>query len=126
MNETLVVVVYDVVAILGALLLVFVGRQAENDIPLKRLETPKLQWWRKVSFTAAELFLLFTVWSQGWLWEPSWIATGLIGASMMILGVNAISLNSRIPPRSQHGMRVPSTGAVGVRAISRVFHRLMH
>jgi len=99
---------YVVIAIFGVLLLAFVGAQADADSALKRLEPRRLRLARKVSFTVSELFLLATVLVQirGWPFDPLFIAIGNIATGMMILGVNAASLNSRQPPQDQNGLHI--------------------
>ncbi len=99
----LVWLTYDMFAVSGLFLLAIVGSQADNDLQLKRWETLKLRRARRLSFTIAEMFLGFTILAQGSLWEPSLIATGNLIPGMLILAVNAASLNSRVPPSDQKG-----------------------
>ncbi len=102
-NLPLVWLIYDLFAVAAFFLLAIVGSQADNDIQLKRWESLKLRRARRISFTIAELFLGFTILAQGTLWEPSLIATGNLVPGMLILAVNAASLNSRVPPSDQKG-----------------------
>ncbi len=122
MNEhhmTGIFAIYDFLAICGMLLLVVVAAQADNDRQLKRWESPGLRQARRASFLVAEVFLLWTVLVQGWLWEPSLIAAGNLVPGMLILAVNAVSLNSRAPPDQQQG-----TVAAIPRVLARVVHRV--
>lgn len=109
-------IVYDILAVIEIGILLYVIRQVETD-RINNLDPPWVRQARHGSFTLAELFLCFTIYSQGWLWEPSWIVNGLIGLGDLMLSINVISLHKRAPPKSQGGIRIPSGAAVRRRTI---------
>jgi len=106
LNLPLVWLTYDLFAIAGMFMLAVVGSQADNDLQLKRWETINLRKARRLSFRTAVLFLGFTILAQGTFWEPSLIAAGNLIPGMLILAVNAASLNSRVPPNHENGFRL--------------------
>jgi hypothetical protein len=112
MNElfvALAVAVYNIAALSGALYLVIVITQAENDLHLKKTDRPALRVARKRAFYADAAFLLITVALQKyWLLHPTTISvaivtTGYIAGGIWILAVNSASLREREPPQSQSG-----------------------
>ncbi len=119
MNDA-IVFVYDSSALAGALFLMFVIRQAMNDLHIKRTDPPEVQNARKLAFFSAAAFLLLTVVFQDyWLIHPSVftvgiVATGLVGGAIWILAVNIVSLHMRAPP-SGHKTRVSALGAIAKR-----------
>ena len=103
MNDV-VSLVYDLIAMLEIGILEYVIRQVDLD-RINQLDPPAVRWARRVTFTGAELVLCLSMYSIGWLWEPSWMVVGLNGCGALILGVNIISLHLRAPPRNQRGYR---------------------
>jgi|KBSMisStaDraftv2_1062788.scaffolds.fasta_scaffold52961_3 hypothetical protein len=116
MNE-LVIAFYDLVAFSGVLLLMYVIRQAQNDLHLNRTDRPRVMHWRKVTFFADAVYVLLTIFFQDyWLAHPSVIVTGLVvtghvAGGMSILAVSVVSMRERAPPSHGHGFRV-NTGSI--------------
>jgi hypothetical protein len=103
MND-LAAVAYDIIAIVEIGILEYVIRQVDLD-RLNNLDPPSVRWARRGTFTGSELFLCFSMYSAGWLWQPSWMVVGLNACGALILAVNIISLHLRSPPRHQSGYR---------------------
>ncbi len=101
MND--VAAVYDIVALIEIGILEYVIRQVDFD-RINNLDPVWVRWARRCTFTGGELFLCFTMYSIGWLWEPTWIDVGLLSAGCLILAVNIISLHLRAP-RNPTGYR---------------------
>ena len=108
MNNDPVALVYDLIAMLEIGILEYVIRQVDLD-RLNQLDPWAVRWARRVTFTGAELVLCLSMYSIGWLWEPSWMVVGLNGCGALILAVNIISLHLRAPPRNQSGYRAHVT-----------------
>lgn len=110
MNE-LVIAVYDIVAFAGVLLLMYVIRQAQNDLHLTRTDRPQVAKARKATFFADAAYVLLTIFFQDyWLVHPSvvmtgLVVTGLVGGGMAILAVSVVSMHERAPPQNQSGYR---------------------
>ncbi len=106
---------YNIAALSGALYLVIVITQAENDLHLKRTDRPALRIARKRAFYADAAFLLLTVALQKyWLLNPTTISvaivtTGYIAGGIWILAVNSASLRERDPHNPQGGFSAAST-----------------
>ena len=117
MNE-LVIALYDIVAFGGVLLLMYVIRQAQNDLHLNRTDRPRVMHWRKMTFFADAIYVLLTIFFQDyWLRNLSVVTTGLVvtgivAGGMSILAVSVVSMRERAPTDpGPHGFRV-STGSV--------------
>ncbi len=110
--SNLVIALFDTVAFAGVLMLMYVIRQALNDLHLKRTDRPMVLQARKATFFADAIYILLTVYFQDyWLVHPSVVVTGLVvtghlAGGMSILAVSLISMKERAPPT---GFRV-STG----------------
>lgn len=118
MNE-LFVGIYDLAAFSGMFFLMFVIRQAQNDLHLRRTDPPSVKDARKLAFFSAATFLLLTVCFQDyWLVHPSVIAVALVSTGFVIgaIGILAVSLIS------MH-LRAPRDGHKAYRAFSRIFTR---
>jgi hypothetical protein len=102
MNE-LVIASFDVVAFGGVLLLMYVIRQAQNDLHLRRTDRPRVLQARKAMFFADAAYVLLTVFFQDyWLRHPSVIVTGLVVTGhllggMSLLAVSLVSMQERAP-----------------------------
>ena len=111
--EQIIVASYDAVAILGMFSLVYVIRQTMTDIHINRTDPPILVMARKAAFGGAATFLLMTVRFQDyWLIHPSTVSVGivmagLIGISVVMLAINAVSLHLRAP---DSGSRLKPSG----------------
>lgn len=116
MNE-LIVALYDIAAFAGALLLVHVITQAENDLHLNRTDRPLVRKARKISFYSDAAFLLLTICLQNyWLVNPTTISVGVVVILQIffggaILAINVISLRERAPPSAGHRTRDASYGS---------------
>lgn len=119
MND-LVVAIYDIAAFAGTLFLMFVIRQAINDLHIKRTDPLSVQNARKIAFFAAASFLMLSVCFQNyWLVHPSLVpvglvATGLVVGAIAILAVNVISLHLRAPGNG-HKIRISSVIGMAAR-----------
>jgi len=116
--NNLVIAVYDLVAFAGVLLLMYVIRQAQNDLHLNRTDRPQVAKARKVTFFADAAYVLLTVFFQDyWLVHPSvvmtgLVVTGLVGGGMCILAVSVVSMHERAPPSNgtiSRSYRIPSS-----------------
>lgn len=102
--NNIVVALFDVVAFGGVLLLMYVIRQAQNDLHLNRTDRPNVMMARKVTFFADAIYVLFTMYFQDfWLVHPSVVITGLVVTGhiiggMAILAVSVVSMHERAPP----------------------------
>jgi hypothetical protein len=102
--NNLVIALYDFVAFSGVLLLMYVIRQAQNDLHLNRTDRPRVMQWRKITFFADALYVLLTIYFQDyWLAHLSvvvtgLVVTGLVGGGMSILAVSVVSMHERAPP----------------------------
>lgn len=103
MNE-LVIAIYDIAAFMGVLLMMYVIRQAQNDLHLNRTDRLQVAMARKATFFADALYVLLTIFFQDyWLTHPSVVVTGLvvtghIVGGMSILAVSVVSMHERAPP----------------------------
>lgn len=108
---------FDVIALIGALMLVFVGRQAMNDLHLRRTDPPNVAKARKLTFYASSAFVLLTVCFQ-YYWLTAAVApvvSGYILMSISILSVSLVSMALRKPPdghRSSSGFLSSLIGKV--------------
>lgn len=94
---------YDMVAIIGSLLIVYVMQKADSDNVLEK-ESIYLRVARRFSFLVMALVTLWTVYDMhqngG---QPTLPIIILLGAGDFLLLINAISLHRRAPPEPWHG-----------------------
>ena len=99
-----VAAVYITLALLEIGILEYVIRQVDFD-RINNLDPAWVRWARRMTFSGGELFLCFTMYAIGWLWDPTWFDVGLLAAGCLILAVNIVSLHLRAPPSPGHGYR---------------------
>jgi len=92
--------IYDIVALIVVGLLIYVMQKTEHD-RINKLDSHLLQWFRRLGFTGGALILLYSISSENW--QMSCLL--LVGASGIILGINAAALYMRTPPTTGHRMR---------------------
>lgn len=101
--NNLVVALFDIVAFAGVLLLMYVIRQAQNDLILRRNDRPGVLQARKWTFYGDAMYVLLTIYFQDyWLVHPSVVVTGLVVTGhllggMSLLMVSLISMQERDP-----------------------------
>jgi len=103
MNDALmrlIVGAYNIASVFDVLLIAYVLIEAQDDLHLKRTDTPSILKWRGRTFAAGGYFLLFLMAIQdSWLTMSSGlVAIGFISVSAAMLAVSAISLKRRAPP----------------------------
>lgn len=114
--NNLVIAIFDFVAFAGVLLLMYVIRQAQNDLHLNRTDRPGVMKARKATFFADAAYVLMTVFFQDyWLVHPSvvmtgLVVTGLVAGGMSILAVSVVSMHERAPPSSGHNYEATKSG----------------
>lgn len=106
MNDP-VAIAYTILTIFEIGIFEIVIRQVDGD-RINNIDPQWVRWARRVSFVSAELYLCFTIYAIGWLWQPDPIVLGLIFFGDLILAVNIISLYLRTP-RNQGGYRASVT-----------------
>jgi len=85
-------------------MLMYVIRQAQNDLHLKRTDRSRVVQWRKITFFADAAYVLLSVFFQDyWLRHPSVVVTGLVVTGhllggMSLLAVSMVSMTERAPP----------------------------
>lgn len=118
----IVVALYDTSAFAGTLFLIFVIRQAMDDLHIRRTDPLSVQNARKVAFFSAASFLLLSIIFQDyWLRNPSvvsvgLVSTGLVVGAIAILAINVISLHLRAPG-SGHKVRLRDIIGTAIRKI---------
>ncbi len=119
--NNLIVALYDIFAISAALMLVYVGVQAMNDLHLSRTDRPWLKNYRKMSFFADASFQFLTVCFQRyWLIDPTTVSVGIVVIMQILFGgailvASIVSMRERAPPQDGHRVQMPS-GLVHIRS----------
>jgi uncharacterized protein YggT (Ycf19 family) len=92
---------YNTIALVLVFLLMYVMQKTEHDRVLNKLDSPLMQWFRRLTFVIAALVLCYTI------LYPNWLRTALllVSAGTILVGVNAIILRKRVPPANS-GMMV--------------------
>ena len=128
MNETFVTL-YVIFAIAGALLLVYVGIQAVNDLHLKRTDHPRVFKARKLVFFGDAVYLTLTIcYRDFWLVHPTPLTValagiGFVGGGMSLLIVSLVSMHMRAPRNPEQGYRTQSVWAHPIASLSRIIRR---
>jgi archaellum biogenesis protein FlaJ (TadC family) len=101
--NSIVIDLFNIVASLVAMLLIFVIRQALNNAHLKRNDPKPVTNQRKISFfSASALIVLSMTFQNYWLINTSTITTGLLVTVMLagagwILAVSLVSMKLQEP-----------------------------
>lgn len=128
MNETFVAI-YVMFAIAGALLLVYVGIQAVNDLHLKRTDHPRVFKARKFVFFVDAVYLTLTIcYRNFWLVHPTTltvalVAIGFVGGGMSLLIVSLVSMHMRAPRNPKQGYGTQSSWSHPIASLSRIIRR---
>jgi hypothetical protein len=87
-------IAYNVVATVLVFLLIYVMQKTEHDRTLNKLDSPLMQWFRRLTFVIAASVLCYT------MLYPDWLRTSLllVSAGVILVGVNALILRKRTPP----------------------------
>ena len=96
---------YDLVAFIVVVLLIYVMQKCETD-RVSRFDSLWLQWLRRVAFVGTSLALLYSIFSTNW----QLTCLVLVGASGIILFINAVAMHMRTPPVHGHGLRITWSG----------------
>jgi hypothetical protein len=85
---------YNTIAIVLVFLLMYVMQKTEHDHVINRLDSPLMQWFRRLTFVIAASVLCYT------MLYPDWLRTSLllVSAGTILVGVNALILRKRTPP----------------------------
>jgi hypothetical protein len=94
--------VYDGLAVAGAILAMYVMQKADHDRRSKQNDPEILRQARRIAFILAASFLCFSVIYDGW--EVSLPVILLLGSNVVLLSINALSLKFRDPPRNGSGV----------------------
>ena len=86
---------YDIVALTGVFLAVYVMQKTEHD-RINRVDPMMLQWFRRLAFIACALALCYSIISEDW--QRSVAVLLMVGAADINLAVNALALHMRGPP----------------------------
>jgi len=113
---------YTVVALLGAALAMYVMQKTEYD-RINRVDSPLVQWLRRLAFVIVGLALCYSIIDQSW--TPSLPVLGLVAAGVGNLAVNAVALSRRSPPTNRIGMRYRATVSTRSRLVA-VLRRISH
>lgn len=98
MTETpFVVFAYNVVALLGVFIIIYVMQQVEND-RVGRVDPPFVHLFRRFAFTVTALALCYSIVADDW--HRSLPVLFIVTAGVLNLAVNAVSLHMRNPPSS--------------------------
>lgn len=100
-------VTYDIVALLGVGLVIYVMQKVEHD-RISKVDPVFLQWLRRLAFICSGLALCYSIVSPDW--QRSLPILTLVAAGVMNLGVNAVALHLRAPPIKGFGVRHPAFG----------------
>jgi hypothetical protein len=100
-------VTYDIVALLGVGLVIYVMQAVEHD-RISKVDSLPLQWFRRFAFICSGLALCYSVISP--YWQRSLPILVLVAAGVMNLLVNAIALHLRAPPKAGFRMRAHAFG----------------
>ncbi len=90
---TRVDIAYTIVALIVVGLLMYVMQKTEHD-RINKVDPVRLQWFRRLSFIASALVLLYSISSTDW----QMTCLVLVSASGIILAINAVALHLRAPP----------------------------
>ena len=100
--------VYNVVALTGAVLCVYVMQKTEHD-RINAVDPMWLQWFRRLAFIASAMALCYSVLDD--TWPRSLPVLLLITVGDINLAVNAVALYKRAPPSSGYRARNVSAKA---------------
>jgi len=92
---------YMLVSLLVAGLLMYVMQKVETD-RWSKTDPLWLQWMRRLAFVGTALVLLYSIQSTDW----QLTSLLLVGASAIILTINAVALALRAPPNNKGRMRL--------------------
>jgi hypothetical protein len=94
---------YDIVALAGALLAMYVMQLTEHD-RINRIDQPWLKSLRRGWFIVLGSILCYSIWSHmKGEWEPSLPVLLLVMVGDGNLTINALALRLRVPPNNQSG-----------------------
>jgi len=96
MTDQAVSSVYAIAVMFVAGLLVYIMQKVEDD-RWSKTDPLWLQWTRRAAFVATAIVLLYSVESTNW----QFTCLLLVGASSVILFINALALSLRAPPKNR-------------------------
>lgn len=99
---------YNVVALTGVVVVIYVMQKVEND-RIGKIDPYFIQQLRRLAFTGTALALCYSVISDDW--DRSLPVLFLVSAGVLNLTVNAVSLHMRSPPGPGSRMRSHSIHA---------------
>jgi hypothetical protein len=96
-----VVYTYDMTALIGAFLVVYVMQKTEHD-RINKMAPPWLQWVRRMAFVVMAMLLCNSI-----LDAASRVSLMLlVGSGVVSIAINAIALHLRVPP--DHWSKTPA------------------
>jgi hypothetical protein len=91
---------YDIIALFGFLVVVFVMQKTEHD-RINRMAPRPLREIRRIFFVLTSLLLLFSIWDEASYRSLLALVTG----GLLNFVVNAIALHLRTPPDDREGVQ---------------------
>jgi hypothetical protein len=112
--NSLLIHVYDVVALAGAFVSIYVMQKTESD-KINMIDPMWLQWSRRSAFGGISSALAYSVYnSLTGDWIPTTVVLALVLAGVVSLAINAIALYLRSTPTGRRAVKVRPHAIKGV------------